>query len=72
MVSTTRRVGVAGAGPGQRDRDLHRRQRGPGVALTRRHDGVDGFLLRVGALDVEPAADQGAQVVRAEGVQPPQ
>ena len=72
MVSTTRAAGSACGGPDQRDRDLHGRQRRPRVALARRHDGVDGVLLRVRPLRVEPAPHQRAQVVGAEGVQPPQ
>ena len=69
MVSTT--VGAA-PGPGQRRGHLHRGQRGAGVALAGRHDGVDRLLLGLRPLEVESAPDQRAQVVRAERVEPPQ
>ena len=59
-------------GPGQRHRGLHRRQRGTGVALAGRHHGVDGVVLGVGPFEIQTAADQRAQVVRRQGVQPPQ
>jgi len=64
-------VGPSGAA-GQGHRRLHRRQRGAGVALARRHHRVDGVVLGVGPFHVQPTPDQRAQVVRRQGVQPPQ
>ena len=61
-----------GSRPGQRHRHLDRGQCGPGVALARRHDGVDRLLLGVGPLQIEPSPNQGAQVVRRQRVQAPQ
>ncbi len=52
--------------PGQRHRHLDGGQRRPGVPLAGGHHGVDGVLVGRGALRLEAAPDQGAQVLGAE------